>query len=79
MHPWTFHVLEISRDREREHELTLRRLLDQGRPERPSRRSRVRRPAAHILAALSRASAAAVRRLDDSVADDLGRSPAPSK
>ena len=36
--------------------------------------SRLRRPMAVALAAVSRGSAAAVRRLDDCVADDLGRS-----
>lgn len=40
------------------------------RSERPSA---VRRGLAHGLAAISRGSAAATRRLDDVVADDLGR------
>jgi hypothetical protein len=77
MHPWTFYALEVSRDRERDHQL--RRLVSQGRVDRPDRRSRVRRPAALILAALSRVAAGAVRRLDDCVADDLGRSLSPTK
>jgi hypothetical protein len=72
MHPWTLYALEVSKDRERE--LNLRRLLAEGRAERTDRPSRLRRPAARVLAALSRGSAAAVRRLDDCVADDLGRS-----
>jgi hypothetical protein len=72
MHPLTFYALEIARDRERE--FARHRLLAEGRPVQPSRRSRLRRPAARILAGFSRASAAAVRRLDDCVADDLGRS-----
>ena len=72
MHPWTLYALEVSKDRERE--LKLRRLLAEARAERPNRPSRLRRPAALVLAALSRGSAAAVRRLDDCVADDLGRS-----
>jgi hypothetical protein len=38
-----------------------------------------RRALAHGLAAVSRGSAAAVRRLDDVVADDLGRALAPGK
>jgi hypothetical protein len=38
------------------------------------RSSYARRALAHGLAAVSRGSAAAVRRLDDVVADDLGRS-----
>ena len=41
--------------------------------------SPLRRPVARLLAALSRGSAAAVRRLDDCIADDLGRSLAPSE
>ena len=39
-----------------------------------ARPSYARRALAHGLAAVSRGSAAAVRRLDDVVADDLGRS-----
>ena len=41
--------------------------------------SHVRRAMALGLAALSRGSAAAVRRLDECVADDLGRALAPSE
>jgi len=40
---------------------------------RPPRGSSVRRPAALVLAALSRRTAAVVRRLDECVAEDLGR------
>ena len=43
------------------------------------RPSAARRALAHGLAAVSRGSAAAVRRLDDVVADDLGRALAPGK
>ena len=43
------------------------------------RPSVARRALAHGLAAVSRGSAAAVRRLDDVVADDLGRALAPGK
>ena len=43
------------------------------------RPSYARRALAHGLAAVSRGSAAAVRRLDDVVADDLGRALAPGK
>jgi hypothetical protein len=39
--------------------------------------SRLRRPAALLLAAVSRGSAAATRRLDECVADELGRALAP--
>ena len=45
----------------------------------PDRPSFARRALAHGLAAVSRGSAAAVRRLDDVVADDLGRALAPGK
>ena len=72
MHPWTMYALEVSRDRERE--LRIQRFVAEGRAELPSGRSRLRRPVALGLAGLSRLSAAAVRRLDDCVADDLGRS-----
>jgi hypothetical protein len=68
MHPWTLYALEVWRDQERD--LSARRLLAQGRAERTPRRSSLRRPAALLFAALSRGSAAAVRRLDDCVADD---------
>ena len=45
----------------------------------PDRPSYARRALAHGLAAVSRGSAAAVRHLDDVVADDLGRALAPGK
>jgi hypothetical protein len=77
MHPWTLYALEVSRDRERE--IRHRFLLAQAADDRTSHPSPLRRPVARILAALSRGSAAAVRRLDDCVADDLGRSLAPSE
>jgi hypothetical protein len=77
MHPWTLYALEVSRDRDRE--LRLRYLLADAQPDTINHRSRLRRPMARIFAALSRVSAAAVRRLDDCVADDLGRSLSVSK
>lgn len=45
----------------------------------PDRPSYARRALAHGLAVVSRGSAAAVRYLDDAVADDLGRALAPGK
>ena len=45
----------------------------------PARPSPLRRPAARVLAAVSRGSAAIVRRLDECVADDLGRTLAPAE
>jgi hypothetical protein len=77
MHPWTLYALEVSRDRDRD--VRLRYLLKDAQPDTGSHRSRLRRPVARIFAALSRASAAAARRLDDCVADDLGRSMTLSK
>ena len=71
MHPWTMYALEVARDRERE--LQYEWLAAEARAGLPSTPSRVRRPVALVLAALSRGSAAAVRRLDECVADDLGR------
>ena len=75
MHPWTLYALELSRDRQREADLD--RLAAEARAGMPSTQSRVRRPAALLLAALSRGSAAATRRLDECVADELGRALAP--
>jgi len=77
MHPWTLYALEVSRDRD--HAIHDRLLLADAPDDETGHPSRLRRPAARILAALSRGSAAAVRRLDDCIADDLGRSLAPSK
>jgi hypothetical protein len=75
MHPRTLYALEVMRDREREARTD--RLAAQFREATksvPASPSRLRRPAALIFAAVSRGSAAAVRRLDDCVAEDLGRS-----
>lgn len=72
MHPWTMYALEVSRDRERE--LQYDWLAAEARAGMPSTPSRLRRPAALLLAAVSRGTAAAVRRLDECVADDLNRS-----
>ncbi len=77
MHPWTLYALEVSRDRDRD--IRDRLLLAEAPDDLSSHPSRLRRPVARVLAALSRGSAAAVRRLDDCIADDLGRSLAPSE
>ncbi len=76
MHPWTFYALEVANDREREQRQ--RRLLSEN-PNRSMHPSRVRHSAAVALATFSRGSAAAVRRLDGRVADDLGRALTPTK
>ena len=74
MHCWSIYALELARDREREaRQAHLVSEVMSGRP------SRLRRPAALALAALSRGSAFVVRRLDDCVADDLGRALAPTE
>ena len=49
-----------------------RRLLALATQDRPARGSVVRRPAALLLAAVSRGTVAIVRWLDDCVAEDLG-------
>jgi hypothetical protein len=84
MHPLTIYALELARDRERE--INAEQLLAEQRrslagsdPDGGQRLTAVRHPVAIVLAAFSRGSAAAVRRLDDCVADDLGRSLAPSE
>jgi len=78
MHPLTIYALELARDREREinaeHLLAnQRREIAGSDPDDGHRLTVVRHPVAVVLAAFSRGSAAAVRRLDDCVADDLGR------
>jgi hypothetical protein len=77
MHPWSMYALEVMRDREREHQYDW--LAAELRAGQTSKPSRLRRPVARGLAALSRGTAAAVRRLDDCVADDLGRALAPAE
>ena len=77
MHPWTLYALELTHDREAE--LRHDWLAAQARAGQPRLPSRIRRSAALGLAALSRGSAAAVRRLDDCVADDLRRALAPTE
>ena len=77
MHPWTLYALEVARDRERE--LQYDWLAAEARAGLTPKPSRLRRPVAIGLAALSRGTAAAVRRLDDCVADDLGRALAPAE
>ena len=77
MHPWTLYALEISRDRQRDFDSE--RLIVAAHEDDDDERSLIRRPIAVALAALSRGSAAAARRLDECVADDLSRSFATTK
>ncbi len=65
-------ALDIANDRVREAEHA--RLVALARAGLTDRPSLVRRGLAHALAAISRGSAAATRRLDECVADDLSRS-----
>ncbi len=74
---YTFLALDLANERARQASDSRRAALAAaGQPERPSF---ARRALAHGLAAVSRGSAAAVRQLDDVVADDLGRALAPGK
>ena len=71
-HLYSILALDIANDRVAEaREAHRAHLITAGAPERPSF---ARRTLAHGFAAVSRGSAAAVRRLDDVVAEDLGRS-----
>ena len=68
---YTFLALDLANERAREATDARRAAMAAaGLPERPSF---ARRTLAYGLAAVSRGSAAAVRQLDDVVADDLGR------
>ena len=74
---YTFLALDLANERAQQASDARRAALAAaGRPERPSF---ARRALAQGLAAVSRGSAAAVRQLDDVVADDLGRALAPGK
>jgi hypothetical protein len=77
MNPYTFLALDLAR--ERVNEADRYRLAAIATRDRPSRGSQARRLVARLLAAVSLGSAAVVRRLDDCVADDLGRSLAPTE
>jgi hypothetical protein len=76
-HFYTYLALDVANDRVREANDARRVAL--ARAGAASRPSIVRRGLARGLAAVSLGSAQAVRRLDDCVADDLGRSLAPTK
>jgi hypothetical protein len=71
------YALEVAHDRDRE--MRRARLVSLARAGMPEHPSRLRRPAALVVAAVSRGSAAVVRRLDECVADDLGRALAPTE
>ena len=74
---YSFLALDLANERAREARDHRRAALAAaGAAERPSF---ARRSLAQALAGVSRGSAAAVRKLDDVVADDLGRALAPGK
>jgi hypothetical protein len=74
---YAFLAFDIARERAREAERHwLEATLIGSASSRPSR---LRRLAARFLASVSRGFASIVRRLDDCVADDLGRSLAPAE
>jgi hypothetical protein len=79
MHPTFLYVQAIQRDRERGYESEEHRMLVEASALQAGGSSPIRRSLALALAALSRGSAAAVRRLDDCVADDLGRALSPTE
>lgn len=76
-HLYSILAMQIADDRSRE-AASLQRAaaFRAGQPERPSF---VRQGLAHGLAAVSRGSASMARRLDEVVADDLGRRLAPTE
>ena len=74
---WAFLALDLARQRAEEANQYRRAwLATEGQP---SFSSRLRRSLAQVLAAVSRGSAAVVRRLDSCIADDLGRTLAPTE
>ena len=68
-HYYTYLALDMANERAREAELL--RKVAEARAGMPTRPGVVRRGLANSLALVTRGSAAAVRRLDDCVADDL--------
>ena len=79
MNHWMYEALMATRERDLDRDLEHHRLLVELRAAQSPHASRVRRPVALALAALSRGAASAVRHLDDCVADDLGRALAPTE
>ena len=74
-----FSFLALSLAQERAAEADRYRLLSIAAARNPSSPSFLRRSLARGLAAFSRGSASVVRRLDSCIADDLGRSLAPTE
>lgn len=74
-----FSFLALSLANERAAEADRYRRLAIAAAETPSEPSLLRRSLARVLAGVSRGSAGIVRRLDSCIADDLGRSLAPTE
>ena len=76
-----YHFAILAFDIAREHDLEAQRHHQavMARAGQPSRPSFVRTTTARALASVSRGSAAAVRRLDAGVAEDLAHGPAPAE
>jgi hypothetical protein len=74
---WAFTALDLAR--QRTEEAMRERMLLAAAGDTPSLSTRTRRSFARGLAGLSRGSAWIVRRLDDCIADDLGRALAPTE
>jgi hypothetical protein len=77
MYHYALIALDLANERARE--VAHDRLVAEARAGQPARTSIPRRALANAFALISRGSAAAVRRLDECVADDLGRSLAPTE
>jgi len=74
---YAFLALDLARERAEEADrYRLVALLNEGKP---SVSTRLRRSLAQCLAAISRIAIGIVRKLDSCIADDLGRSLAPSE
>ncbi len=74
---YAFLALDIARERTREAEQHWLEASLVGTS--PTRASRLRRRTARLFASVSRGFASIVRRLDECVADDLGRTLAPAE
>jgi len=79
MNFWAYQAMMATRERELDPDLEHHRRMMDLRAVEERRPTRARRLTAIALAALSRGTAGVVRRLDDCVADDLGRALAPTE
>jgi hypothetical protein len=77
--PYLLVAMDLANERVREAERARQRRAVLAASAEATRRSLIRTSAARALAAFSLGSAAVARRLDECVADDLGRSLAPTE